>query len=79
MWRVTHQNMEFVSMLKTVRFTEIPTNIPNLLVIYLTDLNIYFITLYRPASNTSHDNETLLDFLYDFCKDKEVILQPPIY
>ena len=54
--------------------SEITTDIPNVLVIFLPHILLYVITIYRPPSYTSTENNNLLDFLSEFCLGKDVLL-----
>ena len=47
----------------------------NVIVLYLHDFHIYVITIYRPPSNNVSDNRILIDFLLQFCPNKEIVLQ----
>ena len=58
-----------------VKFNLIPCNLPNVVVIYLFDFEIYVVNMYRAPSYSSDLNESLMNFLIDFCNDKEVVLQ----
>ena len=57
------------------KFMQISCAINNVVVVYLIDFNIYIVNVYRPPSNSAEDNDALVNFLIEFCFDKEVILQ----
>lgn len=46
----------------------------NVCAIHLLAYNLYIIVIYRPPSNSSEDNQALLNFLLDFCPGKEILL-----
>ena len=50
------------------------TNIPNVCSVFLPDYKIFIVVVYRPPSYSLHDNDTLIEFLTDFCNNKEVII-----
>ena len=49
-------------------------NCPNVCVVFLIEYKLHLILVYRPPSNSVTDNDLLIDFLLDFCADKEVII-----
>ena len=53
---------------------EITVDIPNVVVVYLLHLNLYVLSIYRPPSYSENENAVLLDFLYNFCTGKELII-----
>ena len=46
----------------------------NTLVIYLLEYDVYMLNIYRPPSNSDAQNSLLLEFLCEFCNDKEVLV-----
>ena len=46
----------------------------NLLVVYFSLYDIYLISVYRPPSYSFDENESIINFLLDFCCDKEIVL-----
>ena len=58
----------------TLKFVEVAVDVPNPLVLFLSDLSLYFITVYRPPSNSTADNDNLITFLTEFCLGKDIIL-----
>ena len=48
-------------------------NIPNTCSVFLPDLKLHIVVVYRP-SYSLHDNNILIDFLSDFCINREVIV-----
>ena len=51
---------------------EVP--LPNLVVVYVRELKIYVMSVYRPPSYDATNNERLADFLIDFSVGKEVLV-----
>ena len=49
--------------------------VDNVVFVYLVDFDTYVITVYRPPSYTNEQNIAIIDFLIDFCDDKEVVIQ----
>ena len=45
-----------------------------LLFFFFPSYQVYFIVVYRPPSNLDGDNEDLVNFLKDFCSNKEVVI-----
>ena len=58
----------------SVKFEQVTTPCHNLLSVYLTDLDVYVIIVYRPPSSSAVETELLYDFLLSFCGDKEVLV-----
>ena len=58
----------------TLRFDEVDVSHTNCLSFRLTKLNIYVYVVYRPPSNSSEQNQALIDFLVDSCAEKEVVI-----
>ena len=46
----------------------------NVVIIYLYSFDIYIIRVYHPPSNSDVENSFLINFLMEFCHDKEVVL-----
>ena len=44
------------------------------MIIYLSDFDFYLWNLYRPPPNMESDKDVLLQFLYHFCSDKEILM-----
>ena len=58
-----------------IKYNHIICSLRNVLIIYLLDLDIYVITVYRPPSYNNDDNIALTNFLVEFCSNKEVLIQ----
>ena len=58
-----------------LKFNVISCNVDNVLIIYLVDLCLYIITVYRPPSCSSVENMQLAQFIEDFCYGREVVVQ----
>lgn len=58
----------------SLNFVPLEVNCTNTCAIYLLDLNLYVVIVYRPPSNSNSENLALVDFLLDFCPTKEVLL-----
>lgn len=48
--------------------------IPNVCSVFLPDYKIFIVVVYRPPSYSLQDNNTIIDFLTDFCTNREVIV-----
>ena len=48
--------------------------IPNICSVFLPDYKLHIIVVYRPPPYSLHDNNILIDFLSDFCINREVIV-----
>ena len=59
---------------ESLKFDCVESPCPNCLSVRLSDFNIYVITVYRPPSYSSIENQTLLKYLVGNCLDKEVLL-----
>ena len=59
---------------EAIKFEEINCQVENLVVIKLLDVDVFLAAAYRPPSNNTEENRKLMDFLRDFCVDKEVVL-----
>ena len=57
-----------------ISYSEIGVDIPNVLVLYLPNFDIYVMCVYRPPSSGLNDNVRLLEFIEQFCQDKEMII-----
>ena len=57
-----------------LKYTLIELPLPNILAIFLPDFGLTVVTVYRPPSYSHLENESLINFLYNFCKDKEMII-----
>ena len=60
---------------KNISFDVVSCPVPNAVVIYLFAFNVYVISIYRPPSYSSEQDTAIIDFLYDFCTNKEIVLQ----
>ena len=56
-------------------FTQVISDMPNMIVIYLNDYDLYVVTIYRPPSYSSMGNIALINLLQRLCLDKEVVIQ----
>ena len=48
--------------------------IPNICSVFLPYYKLHIVVVYRPPSYSLHDNNILIDFLSDFCINREVIV-----
>ena len=55
-------------------FVLVDVGLLNVTAVFLTNLDIYVIVVYRPSSNTDLQDEHFLSFISDFCIEREVIL-----
>ena len=51
---------------QSLKYEVIPSNVPNLICLYLTDFRVFVIALYRPPSYSHDENLNLIDFLSRF-------------
>ena len=59
----------------SIKFVRIDCSVSNVVVVYICSLDLYVLTVYRPPSFSVEDNAALIDFIVEFCLDKEVIVQ----
>ena len=59
---------------KDIKFVPVSCNIPNTLIIHLTQFDVFVILVYRPPSNSQEDNHNLISFIHSFCYSKEFVL-----
>ena len=57
-----------------LKFVEITCDIKNVLIVKLLEQDIYIVILYRPPSYSLEENQSLSNFLQEFCNSKEVLL-----
>ena len=57
-----------------IKYSLVDCNINNVLVLNLYEYNFYIVNVYRPPSNTSSENDLLVNFILDFCKNKEIVI-----
>ena len=57
-----------------IKYEVINVDVPNVALLYLLDYGLYIIMLYRPPSYTDIDNRVLIEFLMEFCNNKEVLI-----
>ena len=57
-----------------IKYNVVQTNVPNLICVYLLDLKVYCLNIYRPPSSNAEENANLIHFLSDFVRDKEVCI-----
>lgn len=57
-----------------LKYEEIACDLKNVVVIRLSDQDVHIVTIYRPPSYDAEDNTQLINFLFTFCRNKEVVL-----
>ena len=57
-----------------IRTVQIDCPVPNLLVLNLTEIDVFVIAVYRPPSNTDAEDEELKRFLSQYCLGRRVIV-----
>ena len=57
-----------------LHFDEVDMSHANCLSFRLTKLCVYVYVVYRPPSNSPDENQALIDFIFNSCADKEVII-----
>ena len=57
---------------KSSKFEKIDISCPNVISISLPELNVHIIGAYRPPSQSSTENQVMLDYLSRYCIGKEV-------
>ena len=55
-------------------FVTVDTDVPNLLAVHVLEFDFFLVLVYRPPSNSVHDNDGLLAFLLEFCYGREVLV-----
>ena len=58
-----------------LKYEIINCDVDNVLIVCLTDLNLYIVTIYRPPSYNLIENMKLVQFIESFCFGKEVVVQ----
>ena len=58
----------------SIQVVPVEVEVPNVLVVNILCWEIYLVVVYRPPSNIESDNSQLLQFLADFCLDKNVLV-----
>ena len=56
------------------RQVQVEVQLPNLVIVFLLDLDIYVLSVYRPPSYSVAENEALREFLTEFSLGKEVVI-----
>ena len=59
---------------KSLSFVSVDVDCPNVHVILLCDYSLYLVVVYRPPSYSEVENFRLIDFIHDFCGNKEVVI-----
>ena len=57
-----------------IKFVQEDVNLPNVVLAYLVDLEVYVASIYRPPSYTVEENELLMAFIRDLVVGREVVL-----
>ena len=57
-----------------IKYSVIAGTPNNTIVVYLSDFDFYIVNVYMPPSNTLTDNQSLVEFIFDFCSEREVAL-----
>ena len=57
------------------KYEVVDCSLENILIVYLFEYGIFVITVYRPPSNSEMTDSNLINFLEQYCQNKEVILQ----
>ena len=68
----THGVCAYIS--EKLCFENIAVQVPNVILFYISALDIHVCTVYRPPSNSNDQDSLLISFLLDQCVDKELIL-----
>ena len=58
----------------SITFVRVGCCCPNVCAIFLPKYKLHFILVYRPPSNSYIEDRLLIDFLLDFCIDKETVI-----
>ena len=59
---------------KNISCVEVGCPLENIVVVHLINFDVFVVTVYRPPSYSSSQNQALINFLYDFCGDKEALV-----
>jgi hypothetical protein len=55
-------------------FVSVDVEVPNVHVVNLVDFELYVVLVYRPPSNSVDDDKLLVNFLFEFCLGREVLI-----
>lgn len=58
----------------SVKFLAVDVHIPNVSVVRLVDFGVWVVASYRPPSHTVLEDACLINFFYNFCPEKEIVL-----
>lgn len=59
---------------ESVKYDNVHVPCSNCISVRFPDLDLHLVVAYRPPSYTPEENQTLLNFLVDFCSDREVLV-----
>ena len=58
---------------KSLGPAEVEVPLPNLAVVYLSRFDLYVVSVYRPPSYSLHESQSLIGFISEFVRNKEVV------
>ena len=59
---------------RSLKYVVVQVAVPNIVVIQLMQLDVYYMVCYRPPSYSDMENARTISFLEDFCPGKEIII-----
>ena len=59
---------------QNLKCVPVEANVPNLVAVYFAELELYVLSVYRPPSYTELENNSLKNFLLNFCIGREVVV-----
>ena len=60
---------------RRINYSVVECHLANVLIVHLFKLRVYLISVYRPPSSSNAEDAELMNFLIEFCMEREVIVQ----
>ena len=58
---------------RNIKFRFLDEGCGNVCCVHLVDFDLFIAVVYRPPSNSSDENNSICNFLYDFCDSRELL------